>query len=599
MGSGIGIGYSELKIDGHGAGRSCPIALSRDLVAVGGVRLDAREDLIGALGSCASANPRTGSDIELVALAYRRWGEDCPAHLAGDFSFAVWDRKAQTLFCARDPFGVRPFYYGRFSDTLVFGNTLSCLLLFEDLAGKLDESAIGDFLLFGHVKRPERTPFSGIRRLAPAHCMTWQGQGGMRQRRYWSLAPPPIDRRLKANDILKLFEHRMRIAVADRLPGSGAVVAMSGGLDSTCVAAFAKEIAEASETAADICACTFDYRRKSPDREAPFARAAADALHIPIHLIDCDGDRLEWSTENSRGFYPEPFADTPTSQSYRRYLALLKRYRVGLTGEGGDPALHPRPRHAGRFFRHLLLGGLTAAAVRYRRQTGRFPRMGIRSSIRGWLGRPDGPPVVMPPWLAPDFARRWDLTGRFFERSVSREPAPCLRSEAHRLVTQPLWPILFEREDPGATGIPAQIRHPFFDLRVIRFLLSLPPVPWCVDKGLLRQALAPRLPAKIVQRPKTPLPGHPLYEMIRSAPQPLPVEKMLADSGLSRFVNLRRYLQILQNPDRIRPEEHELISRPLGLAWWLLQPTPGRAGSCNAGADHGKRTSEKPKTILS
>jgi asparagine synthase (glutamine-hydrolysing) len=365
----------------------------------------------------------------------------------------------------------------------------------------------------------------------------------------------------------------MRRAVADRLPESGAVVSMSGGLDSTCVAAFAAERAETS--GGRIRACTFDYRRSSRDREAEYALAAAEALQIPLELIDCDGDRLEWASDGGRGFYPEPFADTPTSASFRRYLDLLEQCRVGLTGEGGDPALHPRPRHAGRFFWHLLFGGLGKAAFRHHRETGRIPRLGLRGSIRQWIGRHGGPQAAMPPWLAPDFAGRCDLTGLFSDLNRFRKPIPCLRSEAHRFVTRPIWPMLFERKDAGATGVPAQVRHPFFDLRVMRFLLSLPPIPWCVDKEILRRTLSGRLPEKIVRRPKAPLPGHPVYEMIRAGPRPLPVGKLLADSGIARFVDLRRYLQILQNPDKIRPDEVELITRPLGLAWWLMQPKPG------------------------
>ncbi|MGD8367159.1 MAG: asparagine synthase-related protein [Desulfobacterales bacterium] len=594
---GIGFGYSNLNIEDR---RPCsgPFLRSDELAIVGDVRLDARDELIGALDPSGLENPTHQPDLNLILQAYRQWGKRCLEHLKGDFSFALWDQKERRLFCARDHFGVRPFYYGAMGDTLVFSNTLACLLVFEEIAASLDESVIGEYLLFGHIRRLARTPFSKIRRLPPAHSLSHSNSKRIDVQRYWTLIPNKIDSGLKEDDILHQFRHLMRLAVSDRLPGSGALVMMSGGLDSTCVAAFAVELFQKPKCSRTIQACTFGWQQWLPDREAEFAQKAADALQILLHPIDCAEDTLEWSANGCGGFCPEPTPDPPASKSYRHYLGLLERFRVALTGQGGDPALDSRTRHAGSFFKSLLLNGLGKEMLRYRHRTGAFPPIGLRSSIRSWLGRKELPQTRMPPWIAADFSRRCSLKALFRELNRPRQSMPCLRSEAHRFISGPLWPMLFEQCDAASMGVAAQVRHPFFDLRLMTFLLSLSPVPWCVDKHILRKTLAGRLPEEIVRRPKTPLPGYPLYEMIRVSKRPLPVINLLKESGLDRFVDRRRYLQILQNSDKIRPGEYELITRPLGLAWWLTQRKPWRFDNPATGGNHGSRSLGSPQESL-
>ena len=99
-------------------GRS-PLCLGGGLVVVADARIDGRSELLRRLADCGHQLPATASDAELVGAAFRAWGEECPGHLLGDFAFAVWDARERRLFCARDHFGVKPFYYARAGDGLV------------------------------------------------------------------------------------------------------------------------------------------------------------------------------------------------------------------------------------------------------------------------------------------------------------------------------------------------------------------------------------------------------------------------------------------------------------------------------------------------
>src|SRR6185436_10988016 len=128
------------------------------------------------------------SDLKLLLRAYDRWGDACVDHLLGDFAFVIWNRPSRRLFGARDHFGVKLFYYARFRDSLIFSNTLDCLRVHPEISGRLNDSAIGDFLLFGSKQDPSTTTFEAIRQLPPAHTWSWLA-GSDRVRRYWALQP--------------------------------------------------------------------------------------------------------------------------------------------------------------------------------------------------------------------------------------------------------------------------------------------------------------------------------------------------------------------------------------------------------------------------
>jgi asparagine synthase (glutamine-hydrolysing) len=115
--------------------------------------------------------PPSATDADLILCAYRVWGEGCVEHLLCDFAFAIWDERSQSLYCARDHFGVKPFYYSLSAKSLVFGNTLDCIRIHPGVSDELNDRAIGDFLLFGSNEDPTTTVFAGIQRLAAAHSL--------------------------------------------------------------------------------------------------------------------------------------------------------------------------------------------------------------------------------------------------------------------------------------------------------------------------------------------------------------------------------------------------------------------------------------------
>ena len=152
-------------------------------------------------------------------------------------------------------------------------------------------------------------------------------------------------------------------------------------------------------------------------------------------------------------------------------------------------------------------GGYTAICLASASRPCREYRGGLSDSLRN-----DGANPNCPPWLAPDFARRLGLQERVKEWNQLAPDAPShpVLPEAHASLLPSHWCHLFELENPGVTHCPVEVRHPFFDLRIVNYLLALPPFPLFFEKKLIREAVAGRLPERIRTRRKSPLAGDPV-----------------------------------------------------------------------------------------
>jgi len=122
-----GLGHALLRTTFEAELEHQPFRLDHQVWIAGDIRLDGRTELIAALRAEAQPANSSAPDAELALQAYAAWGAACVEHLIGDFGFAVWDGRQRQLFCARDQFGVCPFYYAQLADAFVFGNTLACL----------------------------------------------------------------------------------------------------------------------------------------------------------------------------------------------------------------------------------------------------------------------------------------------------------------------------------------------------------------------------------------------------------------------------------------------------------------------------------------
>lgn len=508
-------------------------------------RLDARDDLARALGMPASA-----SDAELAARAFARWGADAPAHLIGDFAAAGLAADG-TLAAARDRFGVRPLYFARDGDGYVITPNLAELLA-RGFGDELDDDAIFDFLLFAQPLDQTKTTFKRIGRVAPAHVATF-ARHGVTQRRYWSL-PQSEPRTIEPDDAVHEFRDVFNRAVADRARGGRVALSLSGGVDSTAVAAALSEVAPGAAGAV-----VAGYEHLVRDDDHRFAALAARALGIPLQFLRSDDYELfeRWDDPHCRGLEP---VDTPLRAAFIDLMRLLgERGDVVMTGQGGDAVLYAAHGYFFDLLRRGRVDRVVAESLGYALTRRRLPPLLLRSRLMRALGRgQDVPPY--PRWLRRDLRERWREAW-----SSRRAPHPA-RPEAAWFVQQPLWPNAFQSYDEAWTGVRARLTVPFFDVRVVEFLFSLPPMPHFADKDIVRRALAGRVPDAVRLRPKRPLGADPAEVLLRRDVEHwLP---LLNDTRMASYVDARILGESVQSAaSEGRPLHQELPA--FALAKWL------------------------------
>ncbi len=359
-----GFGRAWFDTAREAAGREPPFTLDGHAFVVADARLDGRAELLRQLRDRGATCADTATDAELLLHAYRSWGEDCVAHLLGDFAFAIWDAVARRLFAARDHLGIKPFFFAEIDGGILFGNTLNCLRQHPDVSARLNELAIADHLLFGLNHDLATTTFTDIQRLPPAHALTWSN-GRWQTRRYWS---PPTDGSIRYRDPRDYVDHfrdLLRTAVADRLPAGNVAISMSGGLDSTSLAALAKDVLTSRPEVGQLHAFTVVSDRLIPDEERHYAGLAAEALGVPIRYLSAD-DYLPFQDTAAGGrHFPEPLDDPFTGRMVGHLDQAATHARVGLSGEGGDAVLHGSPNYLMSLLRQWRWGRWLGEVTRY------------------------------------------------------------------------------------------------------------------------------------------------------------------------------------------------------------------------------------------
>lgn len=179
---------------------------------------------------------RTNSDTETILQLYEQHGTDCLKHLRGMFAFAIWDQRRRRLFAARDYLGQKPFYYVQRGRELLFASEIKALLTADPSLRELDLDALDEYLTLRLIT-PPRSMFRQVRKLPPAHFMTFEPERGLNVERYWDLSYEP---KLRGSDeeLIEELEHRLVQCIRLHLVSDVPVGAfMSGGLDSTLVVA--------------------------------------------------------------------------------------------------------------------------------------------------------------------------------------------------------------------------------------------------------------------------------------------------------------------------------------------------------------------------
>lgn len=461
------------------------------VTVAGDVRLDGRAQLRSALGGAPGfrADQAAVSDqrshLALVHAAWMAWGLEAVARLRGEFSFVLWDASSGTMVAARDGMGVRPLYHATVPGGVCLSNTIDAVRRHPSVADGLDDDAIASFLQSGFNENPRSTSFAGVSRLAPGEMLV-RSQAGRSANRvsHWRLPDPAPIAIGDDVELVARFRSVFDDAVCDRVTGDTAIL-LSGGLDSPSMAATARRVAPGAK----LYAQTSRIPVVESHEEVQLATAVARRLEIPHEVREFAIDPRPGESPRT----PEPYDDYELAADQEFYSSLAMHAPVLLIGEDGDALF--TPPGLGAMLRQYPPWHVLLRAVGYTLRHGHHPYLGfwLRRRLRPW--RTHG--TERHPWIG----RHADAEENL---ATTRNRA---RPEAARLLTSALWQRVHQGTDRAFTGAPLEVRWPFLDVRLIEFVFSIPPIPWCQRKQMLRRAFTSELPHAVIERPKTTIPG--------------------------------------------------------------------------------------------
>lgn len=438
---------------------------------------------------------RTRTDTEVILRSYQQWGPDCLHRFNGMWALALWDNAQQRLFCARDRFGVKPFYYALYDGVFFFGSEIKQVLQASSMPRRANARAIFDLLEWGLADHAAETFFEGIHQLPAGHSLTLDLADALSPaiRRYWELCIKPPDK-LTPAEATEEFHLRFREAVKIRLRSDVPVgVSLSGGLDSSAILCQAKEIAPDTQFQT-FSACFED--REIDERE--YMMAAATATGSVTHRSFPKGQEFWDNIESLMFHHDEPLGAARTFSQWRLMRSARENgIPVVLGGQGADEALCGYQKYRYFYFWELLRAG--------------NPKL-IREVLMSWRygttsshGQLAAATRYLPGLLRRSFSAVERLGNQEFRSNVTfkgvRPSAGGSMAERQKIdLMYSSIPPFLRHEDRNSMAHSIESRHPFLDYRLVEFAVNCPPDLKLRDgwsKWILRNAMKGILPEKV------------------------------------------------------------------------------------------------------
>lgn len=266
----------------------------------------------------------TRSDTEVLLHGYEEWGKGMLDRLRGMFTFALWDRKAETLFLARDHFGIKPLYYYQNEEgELLFGSEIKSFLDHPGFHKALNEDQLSLYLSYQYSPG-EDTFFRGVKKLLPAHCLTWQG-GEIKIERYWQPAFTPDEGPSLAEWEQAIADAMTESVAAHKIADVEVGSFLSSGVDSSYMAALAK----VDKT------FTVGFANKQYD-ETDFAKEFSAHIGVKNYAYRITPEEYWANLGRIQYHMDEPLADAASVALYFVNREAAKQVKVCLSGEGAD-----------------------------------------------------------------------------------------------------------------------------------------------------------------------------------------------------------------------------------------------------------------------
>lgn len=528
---------------------------------------------------------KTRSDTEVIVHLYEERGMDMLQDLRGMFAFALWDGRNKKLILARDRVGKKPLHYAVTAGGITFASEIKALFVDPATLRRIDPAAV-DFYFSMHFVPHPRTIFSSIRKLPPAHYLVATPAGVEAPRRYWDLNYQPKRAVSEADAREGLLEH-LREATRIRLVSDVPLgLLLSGGLDSSGVAAMMAECHNGPFR-------TFSIGFEDTEDELCYAEVVArhfSTVHTPIRL---KSDVVEHLPKLAAHF-DEPFGDSSALPSYLISKAARESVTVVLNGDGGDEAFAGYPRYANahlpaRLFRILPVSMQAALRQRWLAKLA-LPEAMSRAAQR-WLKLfvPAHRGIFQPEGISPadkiklyrkEFrallaADHWNELFSLLTESIEKTNS-ISESVMHVDFHLYLPDDLLVKMDMASMAHSLEARSPFLDHHFLEWAAGLRmnfKIRGGCQKWILKESLRGKLPESILEREKKGF-SLPLRKWIRQDLRSL-IGDVLLDkpAGLEQFLDpgeLKKRVQSIL--DREKGGEKQLWSWLTFELWYRQQP---------------------------
>ena len=460
------------------------------------------------------------SDTEVLLHGYRQWGSGLTSRLNGMWAFALYDARTESLFCSRDRFGEKPFYYTLQDGTFAFASELNALTRHRFVSATVSRRSLQKYFAYGYIPAP-LSLYADIFKLPAGHSLSFSlVNGSMQVSRYWAYLlepsharPAGIEQRWEEE-----LRHLLQRAVERRLVADVPIgVFLSGGVDSSAVAAYAA--AKLGEDRLDTFSIGFEDRDFD---ESAYARLAARHIGSTHHQEVLSLDKAVSLLRDTISRLDEPMGDSSILPTHLLCRHARRTVTVALGGDGADELFGGyapfRALRWARLYRRWVPGRLHTA-IKY--LADRMPAthgymaldFKIKRVLRG-LGHP--PRLWNPVWMSPLgdrelselFCEPVDLEDVFSEAIELWDDSPGvgLVDRTLQFFTRLyLQNDILTKVDRASMWHSLEVRSPYLDIDLVNFARTIPAdckLRRGTTKYLLKRALEPVLPRAILERSK-------------------------------------------------------------------------------------------------
>ena len=428
----------------------------------------------------------TASDSEVILHAYEEWSTDCLQHFNGMWAFAIWDEKNQQLFCARDRFGIKPFYYTQVNDSFLFASEIKALLAHPGAGTRPDDTMLGTYLAWGVLDHTERTMFDGIFQLKPAHAMVVTNEGPQPPFRYWDVKVSAeiqsgVSENEAASRLLTLLQSAVSIHLRSDVPVG---TCLSGGIDSSTLTVLINSlIREAAPASVGSRQKTFSavFSDKRFD-ESWFIDDVVTLTGVDATRTEPAPDKLQDDLDRLIYMQDEPFGSLSIYAQYCVMRIAQKRVKVVLDGQGADELLAGYLAYEAGYMQELIRRLCWWTALREILGSIRHHRHFFMDAMRQLAVREKRRSLLT---CTPPLIDRY--TGN-------------LEAVLYRELTSTNLPALLHYEDRNSMAFSLESRVPYLDVRLVEYIASLPlaqKIKRGITKAVLRRAVKGLIPESI------------------------------------------------------------------------------------------------------